>query len=162
MLLTNREYIKKPVPRQVYTLLMLYTDNGSPIVGRLRLEKMIFLLDQTVRRKRLHIADKLYDFRPYQYGPFSEEVYDDMELLKDLGLAHIKEKQGEQVFEITDKGKVLVERMLKERAIPSSLFSEVEDIKRRWNRTDLRSLIEYIYKNFKEYTQKSLIRGMFG
>jgi len=160
--LSNKEYVNKPVPRQVYTLLMLYTDNRSPIIGKLRLEKLIFLLDQTIRRKRLHIADKLYDFRPYQYGPFSEEVYDDIELLKDLGLVYVEERQGDQVFEITHKGTALVERMLKEKVIPLSLFNEVEYIKRKWNRADLRSLLEYIYKNFKEYTQKSLIRGMFG
>lgn len=148
----------KPVPRSIYILLILYADNGTAIKGKLRLEKMVFLLDQTIRSKRLHIADRLYDFRAYSFGPFSEEVYDDIELLKDLNLAEISGSEEDPTYQITDKGKNLVEKMIQQGVIPSSLLSEVENIKRKWNRANLYSLLKYIYKNYREFTQKSLIR----
>ena len=154
-------YAGKPIPRSVYLLLMLYANNGTPIKGKIRLEKMIFLLDQLIRRKHLHIADKLYDFRAYSYGPFSEDVYDDVELLKDLGLLRKEGSEENPSYEITEKGKTLIEKMIEKGVMPESLLGEVERIKRRWNCVDLYSLLRYIYENYKEYTQKSLIRSRF-
>ncbi len=151
----------KPVPRSVYVLLLLYANDGATIEGKLRLEKMVFLLDQTIRSKRLHIADKLYDFRAYSFGPFSEEVYDDIELLKDLNLVNISGTEENPTYQITDKGKKIVEKMIQQEVIPPSLLNEIENIKRKWNRADLYSLLKYIYRNYREFTQKSLIRERF-
>jgi uncharacterized protein YwgA len=159
--MVETKQIRKPVPRSIYVLLMLYADNGAAVKGKLRLEKLMFLLDQMIRSKRLHIADRPYDFRAYSYGPFSEEVYDDVELLKDLGLVTISGPEEDPTYQITDKGKKLVEKMIQQGVLPGSLLNEINSLKKRWNQANLYSLLKYIYENYKEFTQKSLIRGRF-
>jgi|Deesub1362A_J573_1020465.scaffolds.fasta_scaffold07731_4 uncharacterized protein YwgA len=108
---------------------------------------MIFLLDQIIRRKRLHITDRLYDFRAYSYGPFSEDVYDNVELLKDLKLVSVSGSDEDPTYEITEKGKALIEKMVHKGVMPQSLLTEIENIKRKWNRVNLYSLLKYIYEN---------------
>jgi len=58
----------------------MYAGDGEPIEGRTRLQKLVFLM-----QKRLEEAgeDPLqsddYEFIPYDYGPFSKELYDDLD-----------------------------------------------------------------------------------
>lgn len=73
--------------RRDILLLLLYSPGAGeavnePIVGRTRLTKAIFLFRQEALkhfRKGTAISEEnFYEFFPWNFGPFSKEVYDDL------------------------------------------------------------------------------------
>jgi len=82
-------------------LLLLYASDGptpspsaAPIVGITRLEKLLFLAK--LEQSFLHDAPYEQDFHfvPFKMGPWTQEVYDEVDFLESLGLL-AKEQQGE-------------------------------------------------------------------
>ena len=58
----------------------------EPIAGRTRLMKLLYLLDKEAAiGKRLDLPS-FYSFEAYHYGPFSKDVFDDIEFLRNVGL----------------------------------------------------------------------------
>jgi uncharacterized protein len=59
---------------------------ASPVLGVTRLEKIVFLL--TTEAGLLSQADEgeRFTFKPYKMGPFSAEIYDEVDFLEALGL----------------------------------------------------------------------------
>lgn len=126
-------------------LLMLLAAPGAtgrpaePVHGITRMEKLAFLLENLLLERRL-VKDALFGFEAYDFGPFSSQVYGDLEFLSQQGLVvapvapaetdEIVETESaegamlevasiprdgfaEPVFVLTDKGQALVERKLK-------------------------------------------------
>ena len=94
-------------------LLLLYAKGASnrlnePIKGITRLEKLVYLLDQEGGFHK-YISD--YQFEPYDFGPFSNELWDDLETLKDesLGLVETQKDSSRYFIEISDEEKALEE-----------------------------------------------------
>lgn len=94
-------------------LLLLYAKGASsrlnePIKGITRLEKLVYLLDQEGGFHK-YISD--YQFEPYDFGPFSSELWDDLETLKDesLGLVETHRDSSRYFIEISDEEKALEE-----------------------------------------------------
>ena len=86
---------KQAISRQALLMLLLGLDargvSADGIGGMTRLQKLLFLL-----WKEAHIeeVDKNFEFKPYKAGPYSRKLYDELELLENLGL--IKSRaQGE-------------------------------------------------------------------
>ena len=73
--------------RRALLLLLIAVDPGSQgtcaISGITRLQKFLFLLD---REENIRPTETGFDFRPYKAGPYSPTLYDDLELLENLGL----------------------------------------------------------------------------
>lgn len=89
-----------------YLLLLLYLDDKSPILGAIRLEKMMFLFNNEIapRLKETGLnSDKLPEFIAYNFGPFSKDVYEQVELFKGIGfLQVINLKAKEELIEADD------------------------------------------------------------
>lgn len=141
----------------IYLLFLLYAANGQPIIGRTRLEKLVFLISQKVlTQPGRRITSKKYTFRADRFGPFSEEVYDDFNTL--LMFSLVEYDENENTYKITNKGKELVNKIINSNKIPISLMLDVENIKKRWNKASLNEILKYVYKNYEEYTVESEIR----
>lgn len=131
--------------RKDILLLLLYGNgdrHSEPIEGRTRLMKLLYLLGEETRiNERLKIAN-WYDFQPYNFGPFSSSVFDDIDFLRNVGLiksiergsqtwaeswedtmvieesgvaredADIEPVYEQEVFSLTDKGELFVEEEL--------------------------------------------------
>src|SRR5216684_4120099 len=89
---------KKAATSKDLLLLILYSKGprgivAEPIIGRTRLMKMIFLFDKELRRdfrfETAVDAAAIPVFEPYDFGPFSSEVYTDLEFLVDLGFVRV-------------------------------------------------------------------------
>lgn len=74
-------------------LLLLYAptegeEGSAPIRGRTRLTKMMFLLEEELLPEleldELIDEDSLPEFRAWKFGPFSKEVFDDIDFFKTL------------------------------------------------------------------------------
>jgi uncharacterized protein YwgA len=85
--------------RKDIMLLLLYSQGESgefcePIIGRTRIMKLIYLfgkeLYDQLNFKRYIPKEKLASFEPYNYGPFSKDVFDDLSFLEDVGFLDVK------------------------------------------------------------------------
>ncbi len=144
------------VPKTDYLLLVIGSD--GPIEGRTRLEKILFLTRKEVLDKLITPqATGFYQFTPYRFGPFSEDLYDDLEFLRDNGFIEIRGEPGSEVFSITHKGTTFLEQKVRKRLLPDVL-EEVVRLKNKYARLSIQELIVYVYNRYPEYAVKSEIR----
>lgn len=91
-----------------YLLLMLYLNDRKPIKSAVRLTKMMFLFKKEIapllKKKGVEInKDTLPSFQPYNYGPFSKEVYEQIELFKSIGFIKVQDLNvSEEMDEVDD------------------------------------------------------------
>ncbi|MBE3603736.1 hypothetical protein IMX07_08885 [bacterium] len=176
-------------------MLLLYAKGkegrqAEPVRGRTRLMKMVFLFKQELmpRFKLAQAIDKsaLPDFTAYDYGPFSSDVFADLEFLVDLGFVSVKPVSGgvvlpEETLEYeywqagadssSGSGIAGVEEEFSLTEIGSSFVAEgragkltdeqweaLNELKARCTAANLRSLLRYVYEKYPEMTTKSKIR----
>ncbi len=177
-------------------MLLLYAkghrgQQAEPVRGRTRLMKMVFLFKMEVRRK--FNMDKavpqaaLPDFIPYDYGPFSPQVFTDVDFLADLGLVQVKrvgaslqeraiasqeyehwrmgealdesdEVSGEEEFSLSIKGKGFVEEKQAGELSPQQ-WTTLNELKARCTAAPLKALLRYVYTNYPKYSTESEIRN---
>lgn len=91
-----------------YLLLLLYLDNCEPINGAIRITKMMFLFNEEIapllKKKGASICtDDLPNFIAYNYGPFSKDVYEQLELFQSIGFLKVKDLfSHEEMAEVDD------------------------------------------------------------
>lgn len=146
------------------------------INGVTRLEKLIFLLEQTGDLDEF-LAETA-EFESHNFGPFSKKIYQAVETLEAYGLlsdesAHsdttddtweseaiigIEEptNYSERRFKLTERGWQYYNSLAAD--LPASLPEKVGAIKDRFGALPLRQLLRFVYTQFKEFTDKSLIR----
>ena len=66
--------------RDVELLLLLFHLNNGSITGRKRIQKLVFLLK---RQSKIPFS---FDFKPYFYGPYSENLAQTIQFLTGFGL----------------------------------------------------------------------------
>src|SRR5216684_1139612 len=66
---------------------------GSPVVGITRLEKLIFLAKIQEALLKDAADEEDFHFVPFRMGPWTQEVYDEIDFLESLGLLD-KEERG--------------------------------------------------------------------
>jgi hypothetical protein len=89
-----------------YLLLLLYLNDQSPIYGAIRLTKMMFLFDKEVAKelKKQGIGYKNPpEFFAYNFGPFSKDVYEQVELFRGIGFIKVTNiNANEEMAEVDD------------------------------------------------------------
>ncbi|MGQ9583323.1 MAG: DUF488 domain-containing protein [Thermoplasmatota archaeon] len=114
-------------------ILELARANGSAI-SKLRLTKLLFLVSQEQR---------IYDFVPYHYGPFSFQMYHDLADLVRKGY-------------VSDDGNVVHLLRARSLALPAPLQSVIDRHMSVFGSSTDEELIERIYSNNPWYTILSL------
>jgi uncharacterized protein len=160
------------------------TAEGTPIRGRTRLQKILFLLTQEHHIERWVAG--YYSFEPYKFGPFSPEVYEDLEFLENVGLLEDASKPNndaslqeateasaayedtelpgdigdeaqpyyEPCYQLTEKGRKFVEQRVMS-DMPQSVREALSLVKRMCGHVPLTSLLRYVYSNYPEYASNS-------
>jgi len=169
-------------------LYLLFAGGMQPVSGRTRLQKMLFLLDNECGLDARSSAE--FNFEPWKYGPFSAEVFRDMEFLENAGLVETNrigpaaepewseveelsqdyaddggEYASEQLFVqeeffLTDKGVQFVRDRIESR-LPTKLKQAIADVKKRYNGMSLASLLRYVYAKYPQYAAKSELRHLY-
>lgn len=116
----------------------------SPIHGKTRLQKEVFLL-----WKRYHKISVDPGFFPYKFGPYSQVVNDFITILKKRGL--IEERTGKK-YHITTSGKIYILQKIKELNIS---LSNITEWKIRWDEWMTHGIARYIYRIYPEYAIQS-------
>lgn len=147
--------------RKLLPLALMYAGDGEPIEGRTRLQKLVFLM-----QKRLEEAgeDPLqtddYEFIPYDYGPFSKELYDDIDKTIARGMVEGREEDlGEDKvkydYEIQEDGEQWVrDQLAKEEA--QRVLRLAEEIKDEYGDVYLSDLIDEVYSRYPKYAENSI------
>lgn len=151
------------LPRATYILLLLDSMSNKVIDGRTRLEKLVFVAQKKlIEEMKWRITTQTYNFRAFNYGPFSEEVLDDIASLELLKL--VKVEGGEtssQTYHITEKGVEIVKKITSENRVSALFINEIRKIANGLGKMPLNKLIELVYKEYPDYTTKSLIKSKY-
>lgn len=181
--------------RRDILLLLLYSPGkdeqpNRAISGRTRLVKMLFLFKEEAldhfRRGTEITEENFYNFFPWNFGPFSSQVYDDLKFFELRGFIHRQSSDQETVpesaaewqmwlsasgadmlngnyseyeeeeFCLTTKGARFVEKNL----IPDLASSQkklLREFRQRTESVPLRGLLRYVYEQYPSQTEKSQI-----
>jgi len=97
-----------------------------------------------------------YDFIPYKYGPFSKEVYEDIEELeKNLLVERVKPKKDLEMTEIRliEEFKDWTEKIID--SLPEDIKEIVKAYIEKYGKMELNELLDYVYAKYPEYAVKS-------
>ncbi len=182
-------------PKDLIMLLLYAAGTGGklaePIQGQTRLMKMVFLF-QNELSKQFNLGDVIEpsafpQFMAFDYGPYSAQVYGDLEFLVNLQFVRVVENGQVEVteeekrefdywsatvkadsdlnarnvgraFELTDRGRRFVEAKLWPN-FNAAQQTAMNEFKLRCVSTTLRSLLRYVYTRYDKMTTKSLIKN---
>ncbi len=177
-------------------LTLLFADAGAsnspaPVSGITRLEKLLFLL--TLDEGFLQDVPKSdsFTFVPFRMGPWTQEVYDEVDFLESLGLiskdstvkrsavdaAHDDELFSDLVVDKYQKSAATQEsdeevfrltEQGKEKAL--AIWSRLGQdekarllrVKNTFNNMNLKQFLRYVYRKHPEHTSESEIKGYLG
>ena len=174
-------------------LLLIYTpiDNqiNYPIRGRTRLAKMVFLFRQELwgkyRFDKVIPEDILPDFEPWKFGPYSKEVFSDINFLRSVDflvqrgkdepasreeaielsrwseenedIASVEE-YSEEKFQLSDDGV----RYINEKGLWDLLSNNQKKALRKFKEkmvnAPLYSILRYVYEKYPEMAEESEIQ----
>jgi hypothetical protein len=178
------------------TLLVLLYAKGArgiynePIEGRTRLVKLVFLFQKEVSEsffKSLEDYDDalFYDFTAFKFGPFSKEIYQDVEFFalnkfidveyvgvpedyESMAERHLWEervgvepdKNFEQYrmekFSLGDKGKRYAKSLYA--TLSNAQKNYIEEFKANFQKRSLKDILKYVYENYPEMASESDIK----
>ena len=148
--------------RTTLPLLLTFANDGEPIEGRTRFQKMIFLL-----LERAKFFTNRYDFAPHDYGPYSQELQSDIDYLIKEGYVIEERKTREEgkikyAYSITKNGTAFANRILSNEQLNKFQFSKIlelsNEVKDKINHKDLFLLLSEIYDKYPEYAKHSKFR----
>lgn len=163
-------------------VLLLGSDPGKAerrgeIRGITRMEKLVFLLEQETEAGEA--MTEAAEYRAHHYGPFSQKVYQAIEVLRSAGLVEdstqasaSNEDQAEYArvagadaapapystrdFRLTADGRNYYHALVAE--LPKSVVEDADRLRKQFAGWPLRRLIRYVYEKYDEFTSNSRIR----
>lgn len=149
--------------RKMLPLALLHATEGHQIEGRTRFQKLIFLMQKEGELDGLEPTDT-YRFEPYDYGPFSSKLYDDLDDHIERGLiADSMEKLDEEEdivkyeYQLKEDGEEFVEEQLSDNDL-QRIVEEAERIVQEYGDVQLPDLIDIVYSKYPDYAENSVLR----
>ena len=130
---------------QKFIILLADADDGDPVKGRTKLQKMMFMASKTVRE-----LGEEGGFEPDNYGPHSEAVNEELEHLSSIGV--LDAASGS--ISITPTGRRIAEEL--SRATSVNTVTMLRNTKRLLNDLQTREVLGYIYAAYPETTSESV------
>lgn len=160
---------------------------NAPIEGITRLEKMIFLINKETKILSNLPKGDSFEFKPYKMGPFSSQIYDEVDFLEalqlidsqktssDVSLGLIEEKLffDDQILDKYQKNEPvdieeskIYKLTSRGREVAKKIFDSLpkEDrdflinLKKKFNHMNLKQFLRYVYKKYPEFTTESEIK----
>ena len=136
-------------------LLMLYSCDEESVEGITRFQKLVFLT-----QKENDYIDEYY-FRPDSYGPFSVELYNDIDELVRNGYVVCRTEETssgneKHSYQLTEKGREFVDRIMNiNRDQYSRISGDLCRTKEKYNAMPLLKLLKRIYHTYPEMAKNS-------
>lgn len=174
-----------------YLLLLLYLNDKQPILGAIRLTKMMFLFEKEIApilKKKGLDSENLPNFFAYNFGPFSKDVYEQVELFKGIKFIQVTNiNANEEMAEVDDLEEALYIDEMKNRGyalnsdgkyykyqilstgeryvvekIKQNITEKQEEIlsafKRKITSLSPKQILKYVYTKYPDYAENSLIK----
>lgn len=127
-------------------LILLANANDEPIKGRLKLQKMMFLLSDKIdeiKNQSSYDADN--------YGPYSEIVDEEARYLEQIGI--FSSGQGE--ITLTKDGKEIAKELIKN--VNKNILNALNEYKKFLNDLSSNELLAYVYSAYPDMTEESIV-----
>lgn len=116
------------------------------------LMKYAFLLQMEGTSRR-----RFYHFVPYRYGPFAEQMYDDLQQLVQEDIVRIENDSVEQKTQVLLSNAEKAKKMVAE--LPADLKADVSLIVETYAKLDERKLLKTVHKKYPAYADDSEIKS---
>ena len=136
---------------QDWALLAICAARGEA-VSPVQLQKSLFLLGQHLPNE---VGDSYYQFFPYNWGPCSFQIYDDLDVLRVAGyIETVPTGRGWSIYRQSDKGHALADS-LRESA-PDHLTADLISIREWVTSRDFSTLLRDVYEKYPKYATNSM------
>lgn len=129
-----------------------HTGQENEPMDRLRIIKTLFLLGREMKG-----LSNFYDFRPYLYGPFSLDIYRDLDGL--LAGGYVRREATLPItwsrYWLTSKGIAEAEKVLQE--LSSPVVEQMKQLKGFVTGLSFTDLLKHVYSKYPEYAKDSVI-----
>lgn len=139
-----------------WVLLLLYVNNQY-IAGITHYMKMLFLIFYEFVAK-YKIPSENPGFYSYKYGPYSDRIDSAIEFLIECGYIKIEGKpksSSKERFYITTKGKNKGKQLCGKLSFQQK--KALKEFRKRWDQKTTKAISKYVYANYPEFTDKSII-----
>jgi DNA-binding PadR family transcriptional regulator len=134
-------------------LIVALSESPTGQLSPVQIQKAMFLFKEGAQS---HFEGKqFYDFTAYHFGPFSPDIYYDLEALEQRGLVQIERSDTgkRRAYVITPQGKAAAEQIRAEQHRASGYLGNVA----RWvQRKSFTALLRYIYRRWPQYRENSI------
>jgi uncharacterized protein YwgA len=126
---------------------------NEPIVGKTRLQKELFLVHKSLRSAGFSL--KSYSFKPYHYGPYCKDIYQDIDWLVNKGIVEERSVQSSysgiiSMYVLTPQGVEQTQRLILDMDLEEA-FNIIQEDKNKYNSMDVVDLVEFTHKVYPEY-----------
>jgi uncharacterized protein YwgA len=134
--------------------LLLLFDGAERALDRVRIQKSLFLFAE---RSKAPGSEK-YHFVPYHYGPFSFDVYPDLDRLVEQGLLRLQREAASSSprYSLTGAGARAVEDL--RRAVPPERLELLRSLREWVTERSFRTLLHDVYRLYPEYAVNSVFQ----
>lgn len=135
-------------------LLLGFKGTDGPALDPVRVQKSMFLFAQESGAAE----NELYEFEPYNYGPFSFALRDDLRVLRTEGLIDAEAVPGYtwSKYKLTSEG-LRRGRELRE-SRPRDLAKKLFEIKQRVTGKSFNTLLRDVYDDYPDFATRSIFR----
>jgi len=151
---SRRKVAVDMLEREDWLLLFIGLPGGKFYADQVRVMKGMFLFSKEGPAS----VRNLYDFTPYDYGPFDTGVYRDLDKLEAQGLIRSSFLLGtnRRIFEPSSQGAERVADLLKQ--APRDAVQVLGRIKTEVTSLGFIELLKYVYDKYPEYARRSVVR----
>ena len=126
------------------------------VIEPVQLQKALFLVGKLSARK-LQCND-FYQFEPYDYGPFSTQIYFDAELLERRGLVLIQRPPATRykMYSVTESGAERASQLIRD--LPDDVKSFLSKVLAFVKNNSFDDVVTAIYKAYPEMAANSVFK----
>jgi uncharacterized protein YwgA len=137
-------------------LLLVLAEAGPAGLDPVQLQKSLFLLGQ---KRKKEVGSGFYRFTPHNYGPFSREIYADVdELVAEAKTAKVDAPGCTwSLFSATTVGTTEAKTIRPQ--APKAGAEYIKDVVPWVKRLSFQELVRSIYTNYPKYRVNSVFRG---
>lgn len=142
-------------PRQEMLLVFLSSEERE--IDPIRIMKGLFLV--TMETPEGWISEEArYQFTPYDYGPCSFEIYDDLAQLKRVGYVFSRRVLGRswEYYSLTPEGSILARRLAE--SMDHKTVDFIHKVFRFVVKLSFRDLLSTIYKHYPKFAERSVFK----
>lgn len=142
--------------RQDYLILFLGFPEGPYPTDQIRVMKGLFLFSQEGPAE----AHDLYEFVPYDFGPFDTGVYRDLDEIRDQGLLTIVESSSTSqcIYGLTPAGRTRYADL--EERTSLHITDQLGEIKTLVTSLSFTNLLRHVYAKYPESAKNTVARGV--